>query len=86
MDCSGSDQSNGWKREVEKYQQLRWKEQMEKENLEIIRDRIMEIQRTVLYDLMLTKTKELCWKENCKIQNTSIEDCQENIVIGHRQY
>jgi hypothetical protein len=32
MDYSGSDQSNGWKREVEKCQQRRWKEQMKKEH------------------------------------------------------
>jgi len=62
------------------------KEQMEKECLEIICGRIMEIQRTGLYDLMLTKAKELWRKENCRIQNTNIEDCQWNIVIGHRQY
>ena len=46
----------------------------------------MEIQRTGLYDLMLTKTKEIIWKENCRIQNTSIEDSQVYIVTVHRQY
>jgi ribonuclease HIII len=31
------------------------------------------------------KTKELGWKENNRIQNTSIEESQENIIIDQRQ-
>jgi hypothetical protein len=56
----------------------------EKEYLESICD-IIEFQRTGRYDLMYMKTKELGWKENHGIQNTCIEDCQGNIIIGQKQ-
>ena len=45
-----------------------------KDYLKNIRNEIMEFQRTVRYDLMCLKTKELGWKENQGIQNIGIED------------
>jgi hypothetical protein len=48
------------------------------EYLKNICDEIMEFQRTVRYDLMYMKTKELGWKESQGIQNIGIEDSQRN--------
>jgi hypothetical protein len=58
---------------------------IKKEYLENICDKIMEFQRIGHYDLMYMKTKELGWKENHGIQNIDIEDSQGNIIIDQRQ-
>jgi hypothetical protein len=57
---------------------------IKKEYLERIFDKIIEFQRTGCYDLMYMKTKELGWKENHGIQNSGIEGSQGNIIIDHR--
>jgi hypothetical protein len=55
-----------------------------KEYLENICNEIMELQRTVRYDLMNIRTKELGWKENQDIQNIDIEDSQGNRIVEQR--
>jgi hypothetical protein len=45
----------------------------------------MEFQRTGRYYLMYMKTNELGWKETQGIQNTGIEDSQENRIVEQSQ-
>jgi len=56
-----------------------------KEYLENICNKIMEFQRTVRYDLMYMKTKELSWKETQRIQNIGIEDSQGDRRVEQSQ-
>ena len=56
-----------------------------KEYLENIRKKIMEFQRTGLYDLMYMMTNELGWKETQGIQNIGIEDSQGNRIEEQSQ-
>ena len=56
-----------------------------KEYLENISNKIMEFQRTVHYDLLYMKTKELGWKETQGIQNVGIEDSQGNRIVNQSQ-
>ena len=46
---------------------------------------VIEFHRTVRYDLMYMKTKELGWKEKQGIQNIGIEDSQGNRIVDQRQ-
>lgn len=48
-----------------------------KEYFDSICDKIMEFQRTGLYDLMYVKTKGLDWKEKNVIQNTIVNRRQK---------
>ena len=41
----------------------------------------MDLQRTVSYDLMYMKTKEIGWQETQGIQNIGIEDSRLNIIV-----
>ena len=56
-----------------------------KEYLENICNEIIGFQRTVLYDLMHTKTKELGWNETHGIQSFGIENSQGNRIVYQRQ-
>jgi len=56
-----------------------------KEYLENICNKIIEFQRTGLYDLMYMKTKELGWKETQGIQNIGIEGSQGNRIVQQIQ-
>jgi hypothetical protein len=58
---------------------------VKKEYLESICNKIIEFQRAGHYDLMYMKTKELGWKENHGIQNIGTEDCQGSVIIDQRQ-
>jgi hypothetical protein len=60
-------------------------ENIKKEYLESMCNEIIEFQRTVRYDLMYMKTKEVGWKENHGIQNIGIKDSQGNIIIDQRR-
>ena len=46
---------------------------------------IMEFHKTVRYDLMYMKTKELGWKDTQGIQNIGIEDSQGNRIVDQKQ-
>jgi hypothetical protein len=85
---------------VKKWQQQRRKGELQKTDeriakshrqcqeliyLECICDKIMEFQRRECYDLKYMKTKELSWKENQRIKNTSIKDSQGNVTADQRQ-
>jgi len=52
-----------------------------KEYLENICNESMDLQRTVRYDLMYMKTKEIGWQETQGIQNIGIEDSRLNIIV-----
>ena len=56
-------------------------EKAKKEYLENTFIEIMEFHRTVRYDLMYMKTKELDWKETKVIQIIGIEDSQGNRIV-----
>jgi len=45
----------------------------------------MEFQRIRRYDSLDLKTKELGWKENHEIQNTSTENSKGNITVEKSQ-
>jgi len=51
------------------------------EYLENICNESMDLQRTVSYDLMYMKTKEIGWQETQGIQNIGIEDSRLNIIV-----
>jgi len=60
-------------------------ENAKKEYLGNIFNEIMEFQRTVCYDLIYMKIKELGWKETKVIQNIGIEGSQGNRIIEQIQ-
>jgi hypothetical protein len=55
------------------------------EYLESKCDEITELQRTVRYDLMYGKVKELDRKDNNGIQTVGIEESQGNMTVDQKQ-
>jgi len=52
---------------------------------EKICNEFMEFQRTICYDLMYMKKKELGWKESLGIQNIGIENTQKNRLVEQNE-
>jgi len=60
-------------------------EKTKKEYLENTCTEVIEFHRTVCYDLMYMKAKELVWKETQGIQNIGIKDSQGNRIVDQKE-